>query len=118
VGLFEFVVTEESISHATSLATVGEQWFKKEKIEKKLWCQFMVNPKQKMDCKKGFQRSALLGKWKDRFMYYRSFSPASIIIHSPSCITYDFFCILSLVSSLIFPIICSGAWRKCRKVFR
>ena len=49
VGSLEFAITKESISHNTGLATVGEQWSKKEKIEKKLWCRFMVNPKQKVD---------------------------------------------------------------------
>lgn len=45
----EFPVTEESISQAIGFPAVRKKWFKREKLEKKLWCWFVVNPKQKVD---------------------------------------------------------------------
>jgi len=43
VGSLEFEVTEESMVRAIGLSTMGEKWFKKERIERKIWCRFVVD---------------------------------------------------------------------------
>lgn len=65
VSSLEFKIMEKSIAQDTCLPTIGEQWFKKERLGKKRWHQFVDDIKIKVDWKKGLLQSAMINKWRD-----------------------------------------------------
>lgn len=73
IGSLEFAVTEESISHAIGLPIVGKKYFKKGKLKRKLWCQFVVNLEKKVDWKNDLQWNTMIGKWKDLLYVLQKF---------------------------------------------
>ena len=52
VKLLNFKVLEESIVKATGLPFIGEHWFKKERLRKKRWHQFVADKNLKVEWRK------------------------------------------------------------------
>lgn len=69
----KFEMNEEFISRATCLPLTGESSFKKEKLTKKHWKQFVVDKKIEVDLKKGLPQPTIIGKWQDLLFLLQTF---------------------------------------------